>query len=288
MELSSVDSGGRRFVFSDSGDGPPIVLFHGFPDTPSGWAPTAEVLAGAGYRAIVPFLRGYHPDTIVPGRGYGSREIGEDAILLLDALGLEQAVLVGHDWGAGVVYQAAAHAPERLRALCAVAIPHPRKISRSPALLWRARHFITLRLPTGPWLARRDDFRYLDVLMRRWAPRWSGPEREATLAAVKRCFSDPVVLDAALGYYRDARPGGEPGTLATPAMIVGGTTDIIEASAFTDSAELLGGPHEIVIAAGAGHWPHREAADVFHERLLAFLASLPESGPAQRGATTSA
>lgn len=277
MELKDARVGDQRFVFVDDGppQAPPVVLFHGFPDTPSGWAPTAQVLNAAGYRAIVPFLRGYHRDTIVPGRRYGSKEIGEDAVRLLDALGLQAAVLVGHDWGAGVVYQAAAQAPERVRALCAVAIPHPRKISRSPALLWRARHFVTLRLPSGPWLARRDDFAYLDVLMRRWAPRWSGPEREATLADVKRCFSDPEVLHAALGWYRDSRPGGEPRELQMPAMIVGGTTDIIEPSAFTDSAELLTGPHEIVIAEGAGHWPHRESADLFHERLLAFLASLP-------------
>ena len=58
-------------------------------------------------------------------------------------------------------------------------------------------------------------------------------------------------------------------------MIVGGTTDIVETSAFTSSAELLDGPHEIVIAEGAGHWPHREAAALFHERLLGFLAALP-------------
>ncbi len=271
----TAESSGRRFVFADSGDGPPVILFHGFPDTPTSWKETAEVLNGAGYRTIVPFLRGYHPDTIVSGVGYSSREIGEDAIRLLDALSLDQAVLVGHDWGAGVVFNAAALAPQRLRALVSVAIPHPRKISRSPALLWRARHFITLRLPTGTWLARHDDFAYLDVLMRRWAPRWSGPERDATLAEVKRCFSDPAVLHAALGYYRDSRPGGEPRELQMPAMIVGGTTDIIESSAFTASAELLTGPHEIVIAEGAGHWPHREDQELFHERLLAFLAALP-------------
>jgi pimeloyl-ACP methyl ester carboxylesterase len=275
MDFQTASTDGQRFVFSDTGEGPPVVLFHGFPDTPTGWEPTAKVLAEAGYRAIVPFLRGYHPDTIVAGRRYASREIGADAIRLLDALGIDRAVLVGHDWGSAVVFQAAAQSPERLRALCSVAIPHPRKISRSPALLWRARHFITLRLPSGPWLARREDFHYLDVLMRRWAPRWSGSERDATLAEVKRCFSDPAVLHAALGYYRDSRPGGEPHALQMPAMIVGGTTDIIETSAFTDSAELLDGPHEIVIAQGAGHWPHRESAELFHERLLAFLATLP-------------
>jgi pimeloyl-ACP methyl ester carboxylesterase len=274
VDFLTASADGQRFVYADSGgEGLPVVLFHGFPDTPAGWEPTAEVLSGAGYRTIVPYLRGYHPDTIVVGRRYAGREIGDDAIKLLDALGLDSAVLVGHDWGSAVVFGAAAQAPQRVRALVSVAIPHPRKIPRSPALLWRARHFITLRLPSGPWLARREDFRYLGVLMSRWAPQWSGPEREETLAAVKRCFADEVVLHAALGYYRDSRPGGEPRGLRMPTMIVGGTTDIIEPSAFTSSAELLEGPHEIVIAEGAGHWPHREAAELFHERLLAFLAA---------------
>jgi pimeloyl-ACP methyl ester carboxylesterase len=275
VDFRTASTAGQSFVVADSGEGAPVVLVHGFPDTPSGWEPTAKMLNAAGYRTIVPYLRGYHPDTIVPGRGYTGKEIGDDAIRLLDALELDSAVLVGHDWGSAVVFGAAAQAPERVRALCSVAIPHPRKIGRSPALLWRARHFITLRLPSGPWLARREDFRYLDVLMRRWAPRWSGPDRDATLAEVKRCFADPAVLNAALGYYRDSRPGGEPRELAMPTMIVGGTTDIIEPEAFTGSAEYLSGPHEIVIAEGAGHWPHREAAELFNERLLAFLQTLP-------------
>jgi pimeloyl-ACP methyl ester carboxylesterase len=275
MDLQSASANGQRFVFTDSGEGPPVVLFHGFPDTPSGWGDTRAALNAAGYRTITPFLRGYHPDTIVPGRGYGGREIGEDALTLLDALGLERAVLVGHDWGAAVVYRAAALAPQRVSGLCAVAIPHPRMIDRSPALLWGARHFLTLALPSGQWLARRRDFAYLDVLMRRWAPRWSGPEREATLAEVKRCFAAPEVLDAALGYYRDAKPGDEVGRLGMPTLIVGGTTDIIKPAAFTRSAEMFDGPCEIAIADGAGHWPHRESAGLFQERLTALLAGLP-------------
>ena len=73
-----------------------------------------------------------------------------------------------------------------------------------------------------------------------------------------------------------------------PTLIVGGTTDIIEPAAFTGSAELFSGPCEILIADGAGHWPHRESAELFHERLLAFLASLAVATTAQRGWTTSA
>ncbi len=251
------------------------MLFHGFPDTPGGWADTSAALADAGYRVVVPYLRGYHPDTIVPGRRYRGAEIGADALRLLDALGAPSAVLAGHDWGASVVYRAAELAPERVRGVCAVAIPHPSLIGSSPALLWRARHFITLGLPTGAWVARRADFAYLDVLMRRWAPNWSGPDRDATLADTKRAFSDERVLDGALAYYRDASPGEGLGRLTPPALVVGGSTDIIDVEAFRRTPEAFAGDCEVMIADGAGHWPHRESREEFVERLLAFLARLP-------------
>ena len=140
----------------------------------------------------------------------------------------------------------------------------------SPGLLWRARHFVTLRLPTSRWLARRRDFAYVDTLIRRWAPSWSGPERDGSLRDVKRYFADPVVLDAALAYYRDLSRESLP-KLSQPALVVGGTTDIIDPDFFRRSPEAFDGPCEVLIAPGAGHWPHREAADLFEERLLAFL-----------------
>jgi pimeloyl-ACP methyl ester carboxylesterase len=275
MDFDSASAHGQTFRFCDSGEGPVVVLIHGFPDTPYGWDQTREILNGAGYRTIVPYLRGYDPDTIVEERSYGGKEIGEDAIRLLDALEIEQAVLVGHDWGASIVYRAAADAPERVRGVCALAIPHLRLLERSLALLWGGRHFITLRLPSGPWLARRSDFAYLDALMRRWAPHWSGPERDAALADVKRAFADERVLDGALNYYRQVNPGDGLGRIAVPGLIVGGTTDIVDAALFSRTPEYFDEPCEVLIAEGAGHWPHREAAAVFHEHLLAFLGGLP-------------
>jgi pimeloyl-ACP methyl ester carboxylesterase len=276
MDFKTATAHGQTFRFCDSGQGPPVVLFHGFPDTPMGWEDTRLALNAAGFRTIVPYLRGYHPDTIVPGRSYGGNEISEDAIRLLDALELERATLVGHDWGASVVYRAAATAPERVRAICPVAIPHLSLLKPSPSLLWGGRHFITLALPSGPWLARRDDFKYLDVLMRRWAPTWSGPDRDATLADVKQAFADPKVLDGAISYYRDVSRRDDLGRISVPALVVGGTTDIVPAELFSRSAELFDAPCEVLIADGAGHWPHRERAEQFHERLRAFLAGLPD------------
>ena len=275
MDFRTADAHGQTFRFCDSGEGPPVVLIHGFPDTPMGWEDTRAALNTGGFRTIVPYLRGYHPDTIVAGRSYGGREIGEDAIRLLDALDLERAVLVGHDWGASVVYRAAAMAPERVRGICPVAIPHLDLLERSLALVWGGRHFITLRLPSGPWLARRNDFSYLDVLMRRWAPTWSGPDREATLADVKRAFADPRVLEGAISYYRDVSTGDHLGRISVPGLVVGGTDDIVPPELFSRSGEFFDSPCEVLIADGAGHWPHRERPQPFHERLLAFLASLP-------------
>ena len=72
MDVTSASAHDQRFVYTDSGEGPLVVLFHGFPDTPQGWADTRDALNDAGYRTVVPYLRGYHPDTIVPGRGYGA------------------------------------------------------------------------------------------------------------------------------------------------------------------------------------------------------------------------
>jgi pimeloyl-ACP methyl ester carboxylesterase len=271
MDFTSASLDDQWFVYADSGEGPLVVLLHGFPDTPHGWERARGALNGAGYRTIVPYLRGYHPDTIVPGRGYGGDDTAEDVLRLLDAIGAEQAALVGHDWGASISYRAAAAASDRIRAICAIAIPHPRLLKPSPGLLWRARHFLTLRLPTGSRLVRRSDFAYIDTLIGRWAPRWSGPERDACLRDVKRCFADPRVLDAALAYYREVSREGL-SNLSQPALIVGGTTDIVDPELFKRTPEAFDGRCDVLIAPGAGHWPHREAADLFEERLLAFLA----------------
>ena len=268
-----IAAAGQTFIAQDAGAGPLVLLLHGFPDTPHGWAATRDALVAGGFRAVVPYLRGYHPDTIVPGRGYTGIELAEDVPRLLDALGADQAVVVGHDWGAAIAFRAATAFPDRVRAIGAVAIPHPRAIERSPALLWRARHFVTLRLPTGPALVRGRDFAYVEALYRRWAPNWNGPDRDACVAHAKAAFADKRVLDAALGYYRALKPG-EPDQIAQPGLIVGGTADLIAPEAFERSRDGFDGDCEVLVAPGAGHWPHREAAPAFHERLLGFLGGL--------------
>jgi len=266
---------GQAFVYADEGEGPLVVLLHGFPDTPHGWAPVAAPLVDAGYRVVRPWLRGYHPDTIVKGRPYDLLTIASDPVRLLDAIGEDQAVLGGHDWGSGMVFAAAALHPDRLRAVVPVALPHPNLLPRDPRTMWAARHFFALRMPWAAAQIRRDDFAYLDRLYRRWAPSWTGAERDATLAAAKAAFRDGRALGGALDYYRALSPKALPEIdvrSPVPGLVVADTGDM-DPGLFERSAEFLGEGSETLVF-GRGHWPHREHEREFSARLLEFLQRL--------------
>jgi pimeloyl-ACP methyl ester carboxylesterase len=260
-----------------AGEGPDVILLHGFPDTPYSWSEIEAALVGAGWRVTVPWLRGYHHENIVPGRPYDPETLGRDALELLDALGISRAVIVGHDWGALIAYVAAALAPDRVRGIVTIAIPHPSVVPRTPSLLWAARHFSALKLPWAARTCRRDDFAYFDRLYRRWAPGWSGAARDETLSRAKQALSDEATLRAAIAYYRDV-PFGPAQVLArvgkVPGLVVGGTVEAIFAGRFARTAALLPEPSKVLMVDGAGHWPHRENAAAVIPEVLAFLPQL--------------
>ena len=169
---------GQTFVYAETGRRPAVVLDPRLPRHPSRLGADRRRLADAGYRAVRPWLRGYHPETIVEGRAYDPVTIGSDAIAFLDALGEREAILVGHDWGASIVYAAASLHPDRVRAIVPIAIPHPSLLPRDPKTLWAARHFVTLKLPWAERTVRRADFAYLEPCT--GAGRRTGPGRTAS------------------------------------------------------------------------------------------------------------
>jgi pimeloyl-ACP methyl ester carboxylesterase len=283
LEFENITRGAQTWRYNDSGRGRAIVLLHGFPDTPQSWAGIAQSLNQAGYRTVVPYLRGYHPDTLVPGRPYDALHIAEDAIGLLDALGLESAVLVGHDWGASVVYGAAALAPDRVEAIVPIAIPHPRTLKPKNALqalglLVVARHFLYFQLPWAEAGTRRRHFRYVDTLYRRWAPGWDGAEREAAVQRAKTAFGTPAVLNGALAYYRAVDAKIDPRVLrpirCSGLMVAGGRDFGGHLGPYEKSRGLFEGGAEVVVMPEAGHWPHREVESQFTDSLLRFLDQL--------------
>ena len=272
--MPTASAHGQTFVYEDEGDGPLVVLLHGFPDVPASWAGIAGQLVAAGYRVVTPWLRGYHPETIVAGRPYDTATIGEDALRLLDAIGQQPAIVVGHDWGASIAYAAATLAPDRVPAIVAIAVPHPSVVRPSPRLAWALRHFVALRTPWAERTTAGGDFAYVEALYSRWAPSWTGPARDEALRRAKECFGDPRCLTGALAYYR-AISLRQDGPVAQPppvrGLVVAGGADIFPVSLIQGTAEALGPGSQALMVEGAGHWPHREGEDQFIDALLQFL-----------------
>src|SRR6188508_461392 len=113
-----------EFAYLETGAGPLALCLHGFPDSAWTYRFLLPALAGAGFRAVAPFMRGYAP-TAVPADGrYQTAALALDACRLHEVLGGdEDAVIVGHDWGAMATYTAANHEPDRWRRVVTMAVP---------------------------------------------------------------------------------------------------------------------------------------------------------------------
>lgn len=119
-----IEANGLRMKIYEMGAGPLVVLCHGFPETGGAWRHQLAALAAAGYRAVAPDLRGFG-DTDAPAdiALYSLGHLVGDMVGLLDALGEDNAVIVGNDWGATLAWQAALVRPDRFRAVAAIGVP---------------------------------------------------------------------------------------------------------------------------------------------------------------------
>ena len=270
--LSTVQANGLSFACLEEGTGPLVLLLHGFPDTAHTWDSTRPALAAAGYRAVSPFMRGYAPTAIPTDGDYRIDALAHDVAALIEALGEERAIVIGHDWGASAAYGAAILFPERVSFLVTLAIPHPASLRPSPALLWKVRHFFSLRRRGAAERMRADGFAYVDELLHRWSPAWSVPPDESS--AVKRAFAEPGCVEAAIGYYRALRPrlpASQRGPIRMPAVGFAGATDFAtQPSDFERARRLYKDAYDVVVLPG-GHFLHREHPDQFNAELLARL-----------------
>ena len=140
-EPNFVESNGLRMAVYEEGQGPAVILLHGFPELAFSWRHQLPALAAAGFRAIAPDQRGYGRTTVPPNvSDYRASELIKDMHGLLDALHLESATFVGHDWGALLLWQMAMLAPERIDKLVILNIPHFPRLPIDPIGVMRE-HF---------------------------------------------------------------------------------------------------------------------------------------------------
>lgn len=265
-----VTARGIEFAYLEQGTGPLVLLVHGFPDTAHGWDATMPALAQAGYRVVAPFTRGIHPTAIPADGKYDIETLGRDVLALIDALGEKHAVVVGHDWGAAAGYVAASLAPERVRLLVTMAIPHPGGVTRTPRLGWALRHFFTLGRTGAPAKLRANNFALVDELWSRWSPAWKRVPSTET-ARVKESYARPGVAEAALGYYRAVSlvriPPITKARVDVPAVAFAGEDDVLSPRLYEKARHMFGKSYEVVQVPG-GHFMHREHPQHFIPELV--------------------
>src|ERR1700761_4523780 len=137
----TVPVGPLNLHVAEAGTGPLVVLLHGFPECWYSWRHQLTALAAAGYHAVAPDQRGYGRTGNPPGAtiaSYTMLHLVGDVIGLIDALGEDRAVVVGHDWGAPVAWNTALLRPERVRGVVGLSVPYMPRGSTPPVELLRA------------------------------------------------------------------------------------------------------------------------------------------------------
>ena len=129
----TVAANGINIHIAEQGSGPLVLLLHGFPELWYSWRHQLPALAAAGFHGVAPDVRGYgQTDAPYPIEAYSMREMTADAVGVLDAIGVEQAVVVGHDWGAPMAWHCALLYPERFPAVIALSVPFAPRSSAMP------------------------------------------------------------------------------------------------------------------------------------------------------------
>jgi pimeloyl-ACP methyl ester carboxylesterase len=311
-----VETNGVRLHTVEAGErGAPLVLFaHGFPELAYSWRHQIPALAAAGYHVLAPDQRGYgrssRPDNI---SDYNIAELSADLIGLLDDVGAQTAVFVGHDWGAPVAWSTVQLHPDRVAAVVGLSVPPVPRAQVPPTQAFRrvfGDNFFYMLYFQEPGIADAELGADAATTMRRMmgglrpptdraaALRMIRPGPEGFIARLPEPDGLPSWISAqeldhyiveftrtgftgGLNWYRNldrnweimADPAAP--TIEMPALFVAGADDPVLGFTRRDrAAEVVTGPYREVMIEGAGHWLQQEHPDQVNEVLLDFLNGL--------------
>jgi pimeloyl-ACP methyl ester carboxylesterase len=285
-----------EIAYEESGpeSGFPVLLMHGFPYDPRAFDEVVPLLAAAGYRAIVPYLRGYGQTRFLEAdtpRSGQQAALGHDLIQLMDALGLPSAVLAGFDWGGRAACVTAALWPERVAGLVSANGYNIQDIAGSvvPASpqqehrLWYQYYFHTERGRAGLQTNRRE---LCKLLWQLWSPNWKFDD--ATYDRTADSFDNPDFVDVVIHSYRH-RFGYAPGDpaydmferqlaerppITVPTIVLHGEGDgIATARNAASQSRFFTGPYQHRFIPVIGHDVPQEAPKETAAALLELLAA---------------
>nr|WP_271211502.1 alpha/beta hydrolase [Rhodococcus wratislaviensis]GLK37565.1 haloalkane dehalogenase [Rhodococcus wratislaviensis] len=277
-EHAHITLGDLTFDVTTSGpaDGAPVVLLHGFPESAASWEPVSARLNESGLRTYAPNQRGYSPGARPDGvDSYRIDHLVADVIGLLDALDLDTAHLVGHDWGAAVAWVVAGRHPDRITSLTTVSVPHPGAFGwalREDADQKERSSYIRLLRMEGK--AERvlldDNAHSLRAMFGDVVP-------PALVDRHVALLSEPGALTAALNWYRAMTSDFEQTPAVTvPTTYVWSTGDQALGRAGAERCgEFVDAPYEFVVLDDATHWIPEQRPDALADAIRTRAGTVP-------------
>jgi pimeloyl-ACP methyl ester carboxylesterase len=258
-----------KLHYDSEGDGPLVVLLHGFPESRTSWKRQLPALAAAGFRAVAPDLRGY-------GESPKPRDVDSyrmsllvgDVVELIESLnGGKPCVLVGHDWGAVVAWSLAMIRPDLLRKLVIINVPHPaaiaRELKRSTKQKLNVLYQLYFQLPMLPELTMKLFGRFF---LRRMA-RFSPEEIDAKIQQWRGNLTPMLHYYRAMGKSRSEMRGAAK-RIDVPTMIIWGENEPVFLPGALDDIGQWVSNVRIERLPGIGHFAQHDAADRVSELLV--------------------
>jgi len=287
---------GIELAIVEEGEGPLVVLCHGFPELAFSWRHQLPALAAGGYRVIAPDMRGYGRSSVpAEVKAYDIVSLCGDLTGLLDALGEERGIFVGHDWGAIVVWNLSLLAPERVRAVAGLSVPFVPRAPAPPTQIMRKNigedfYIVWFQQPGVADRALAEDVRRTLTTPQQWTAQWAGdPDEQPRLPAWLSEEELAVYVDTfqrtgftgGLNYYRNLDRNWELTAdiaqrhVQAPAMFLTGERDLVRLFAPGDTmADWVDDLRAKVVVPKAGHWVQQQAPEQVNAALLEFLAEV--------------
>ncbi|WP_406201911.1 alpha/beta hydrolase [Kitasatospora sp. NBC_01560] len=276
---------GARFHIAELGEGPLVLLVHGWPEYWWAWRHQLTALAAAGYRAVALDLRGIGGSDRTP-RGYDPGNLALDITGVIRSLGERRAHLVGHASGGTLSWVAAVMRPSVIQSLTVVSAAHPRDLRR--ALLTDRRQIAAFDHVLGfqrPWIPERRLVADDAALVGRYLDAWTGRNQldRTSVAAYRQAIQIPSTAHCSIEPYRwllrsMARPDGiqfarrmkKP--ITAPTLHIQGAADpVLLSHTALGGGEYVAAPYRWRLMPGVGHFPHEEAPEQFTAELLDWI-----------------
>lgn len=272
------------------GQGPLVILLHDFLEFWYSWRHQIPSLAQS-FKVVVPDLRGYN-DSDKPLDGYDLETLSQDIKGLIDTLGYQQAIVIGHGWGGTIAWRMAQRFPQRLRSLVLLASPHPQRfiqdLTGNLDQVRRSWYLLAAQLPALPeWILTQNLTAVVKSLFQNQAIR-KGAFSKEDAQIYQAALAKPGVLTAALQYYRQFfspvslwRTLSHPlEPIKLPTLVLWGDQDTLFSPVLSQGLEkLVQAPMQCISIRQCGHWLQQEAPQTVNRELLRFLRSLQTTLP---------